>query len=389
MKTKTANSPIKDKYFGFDFFERVSATFELVYGRFDRQRFLGQVKNNLNSLELKERIKFCSHLVHQQLPDDFIKALEILYSYAGETKSEFGTIFISDYVGRYGLDHSDLSMEALKDSTHLSTSELAVREFLLIDLESGLKEMKKWAEDENEHVRRLASEGSRPRLPWSFHLKDLQKDPSLAFPILEKLKADKSLYVRKSVANHLNDISKDNSEWLLQKLSGWSMKKRNTAWIVNRGLRTLVKKGDVKALELLDIKVSAKVQIKKFSVMPKNVVMGEDVEISVHLQKEDTPVQKLLINYSLEYPLKNGKRGHKIFRIKTLESAGKGNIVFSKGYSFKPLSTRTHYAGEYRFVLLINGAEKGARVVRLSGKTANQDHVSSDKKTRRNEDDTR
>ncbi len=280
-------------------------------------------------------------------------------------------------------------MEALKDFTHLSTSELAVREFLLIDLESGLKEMKKWAEDENEHVRRLASEGSRPRLPWSFHLKDLQKDPSLAFPILEKLKADKSLYVRKSVANHLNDISKDNSEWLLQKLSGWSMKKRNTAWIVNRGLRTLVKKGDVKALELLDIKVSAKVQIKKFSVMPKNVVMGEDVEISVHLQKEDTPVQKLLINYSLEYPLKNGKRGHKIFRIKTLESAGKGNIVFSKGYSFKPLSTRTHYAGEYRFVLLINGAEKEERIVRLSDKTANQDHVSSDKKTRRNENDTR
>src|SRR5690606_38553575 len=141
-----------------------------------------------------------------------------LYKLAPRLKSGFATLILPEYVALYGADHFDTSMAALKLFTTFGSSEFAVRHFLQRDLSRTLAVMETWAHDENEHVRRLASEGCRPRLPWSFHIKPLKLDPTPLGSILDALRDDPSLYVRRSVANNLNDITKDNPAWVLDRI---------------------------------------------------------------------------------------------------------------------------------------------------------------------------
>ena len=167
-------------------------------------------------------------------------------------------MFCPDFVGLYGLDHSEESLEALKYLTVYSSSEFAVREFLIRDRKRTLAAMKRWSTDQNHHVRRLSSEGSRPRLPWSFKLTEFIADPSLTKPILVNLRADESLYVRKSVANHLNDISKDHPEWMLDLVSSWDRADEPTKWIIKRAARTLVKAGHPRVVSVFGIRGSTR-----------------------------------------------------------------------------------------------------------------------------------
>ena len=215
-----------------------------VFPGFDQRRFLELALPGLESLALLQRLRRATEALHATLPEDFAKALTILREVAPSFGEGFTALVLPDFVGLYGREDFARSLDALEFFTRFGSSEFAVREFLRLDLRRTLRVMEQWSRDENKHVRRLASEGCRPRLPWSFHLRELIADPSPVAPILENLRADSSLYVRKSVANHLNDITKDHPAWVLERIGGWDLANEHTAWIAKRALRTLIKKGE-------------------------------------------------------------------------------------------------------------------------------------------------
>ena len=326
-----------------------------AYAHFDRDRFVAAAGEDLDSLSVMQRLRRVAVVLHDRLPQDFEAAVAILREVAPQLNSRFVTMALPEYVALYGAGHFDLSMDALQFFTRFGSSEFAVRHFLARDLQRTLAVLKTWAMDESEHVRRLASEGSRPRLPWSFRLRELVGDPSPAFPILEALKADPSDYVRKSVANHLNDISKDNPELMLDLVSAWPRDDTRTAWIVRHALRSLVKNGDSRALALLGASDIAEVEIGRFAVTPARVALGDRILISAELRSSSVARQRLVIDYAIHYVRKSGARTRKVFKLKVVELAAGASSSLAIGQDIRDFSTRRHYSGHHQVELLVNG----------------------------------
>lgn len=325
-----------------------------VWPKFDQKRFMKRVTDGLDDLGIMQRMRQVAVGLHETLPEDFPTAVAILERLAPRIGHSFAAISLSEYVALYGQDHRARSLEALKLLTRFGSSEFAVRHFLVADFDRTLAEMRKWAEDDNEHVRRLASEGSRPRLPWSFQLKNLIADPSPTGPILDALKADPSLYVRKSVANHLNDIGKDHPDLLVGCVTGWDRDDRHTAWIARHALRTLIKKGDARALKLIGTTGKAAVTVETLTVEPTQIKLGERVSTRTTLRSTAGTAQKLVIDYAIHYPKKNGI-SRKVFKLKevTLPPGERCDLAISQ--TVKDFTTRKHNAGFHRIELIVNG----------------------------------
>jgi 3-methyladenine DNA glycosylase AlkC len=251
-------------------------------------------------------------------------------------------------------------MEALKFFTAFGSSEFAVREFLRRDLPRALGIMTAWARDENEHVRRLASEGSRPRLPWSFRLDALVADPSPAVPILEQLRNDPSLYVRKSVANHLNDIAKDHPAWVMDRLESWPLHQPHTAWIAQRALRTLIKQGDRRALAIIGAGAKPQVLIRELALTPRNIKLGSRTTLSFRLESQARKAQRLVVDYVVHYVKKSGATAGKVFKLKELTLAPAAAVTFARALHIRDFTTRVHHPGRHVVEIAVNG-EKLAR----------------------------
>ena len=204
-------------------------------------------------------------------------------------------------------------------------------------------------------MRRLASEGSRPRLPWSFHLDRLIDDPAPAAPILDALRSDASPYVRKSVANHLNDITRDNPGWVLGRLTDWTDEDPRTAWIIRHALRTLVKAGDAEALSLVGASDGANVKVEDFIVEPAQLAIGQSFGLSCRITSMGAGTQTLILDYAIDYVRQNGRTSRKIFKLKklVLDSGQSANI--SHRQRMENLSVRRLYPGRHRVELLANG----------------------------------
>ena len=215
--------------------------------------------------------------------------------------------------------------------------------------------MRTWADDSNEHVRRLASEGSRPRLPWGKRLESLVKNPRPTLGILETLREDPSLYVRKSVANHLNDIAKDHPDIVLATVSRWDARSSRTAWIIKQGLRTLVKQAHPQALELLGVGQAAKVTRVSFKVSPAKIHLGDRIELSLGLTSTAHVPQDLLIDYIVHYVKATGRTNPKVFKWKQITLEPAGGCALKKSQVIKDFSTRKHYPGSHRIEIQING----------------------------------
>ncbi len=267
----------------------------------------------------------------------------------------FTALVLPDFVGCYGLDHFDLSLDALQFFTRFGSSEFAIREYLRRDLKRTLKVMKRWSRDENEHVRRLASEGSRPRLPWSFRLEALVTDPSPAASILENLRADPSLYVRKSVANHLNDISKDHPDWMLAKLKSWDLAHPHTQWIAKRAARTLIKAGHQPALHLFNFGGKPAVKLTDFKVTPARLKLGQALEFSFSLTSTTRKAQSLAVDYVIHYVKASGDTSPKVFKLRELTLAAGETQDIRKRQTIRNFTTRKHHAGRHRVEIQING----------------------------------
>lgn len=361
MADSTESAPALKEIFNRERFRHFAREAEAVWPGFDGKRFMKLATAGLDDLGIMQRMRQTAVSLHETLPADYRKALPILKELAPRIGHNFAAITLSEFVALYGRNDFYLSLDALKFFTRFGSSEFAVRHFLTADFDRAIVVMRKWAEDENEHVRRLASEGSRPRLPWSFQLKNLVADPSPTGPILETLKADPSLYVRKSVANHLNDVGKDHPDLLVERVSGWDLSGKHTAWIARHALRTLIKKGDARALALIGTTGKAEVKVEAFAVEPARIRLGERITTRAELASTAKSAQRLVIDYAVHYPKKNGI-SRKVFKFKETELLPDAVCDLAISQTVKDFTTRKHNAGFHRVELVVNGevvAESG------------------------------
>jgi len=232
-----------------------------VDSSFKSKHYIKKVKSGVQNLELKDRVELMADELHVGLDEDYKQAMTTLLKILGPENpnetgmfSEFYWVMpIAKYVEKYGLDHYDLSMQAIEEITKRNTSEYTIRPYIEMYPKRTITKMKKWSKDPNSHIRRLSSEGVRPRLPWASKLDIFIKDPKPILPILNNLKDDKSKYVQKSVANCINDILKDNLDIGMQLIEKWNIKNptKERQWIIKHALRNLIKSKDKWAVSVI------------------------------------------------------------------------------------------------------------------------------------------
>jgi 3-methyladenine DNA glycosylase AlkC len=345
--------PLKNM-FNRAYYTHLSAQIALVHPEFDQRRFIAGNMAGLDELSLNERLKRTSLIMHDFLPSPFEAAVRVLEQVIANCPRGYSSLVFPDYVATYGLGHFEISMAALKKFTVYGSSEFAIREFLRKDFNRTIRVMEKWAADKNMHVRRLASEGSRPRLPWSFKLEKVIDEPFATCDILEKLKCDEELYVRKSVANHLNDISKDNPDYMLALISRWDLGNPHTAWIARHASRSLIKKGNPGSLSALAFEKSPKIQVVKFRASSK-VQLGQELMFEFELNSKKKEPQKLAVDYIIHYRKKDGRLSPKVFKLKEVNLQPGQKISITKKQRLQDFSTRKHFPGVHKLQVQVNG----------------------------------
>lgn len=347
--------PLKQLY-SRTMIEQFASTVTDVYANFDKDKFLSLVFDpTWEQLELKQRMRHITLALGHTLPRKYEEALHILEAITGRCRG-FVFLFFPDFVEVFGLDHWDLSITALERFTSSSSSEFAVRPFILKDRQRMMKQMLLWADHADHHVRRLASEGCRPRLPWAMALNDLKHDPSDIVPILEKLKEDESEYVRKSVANNLNDMTKDHPSLVVELAKRWYGHHPHTDWIVRHGCRTLIKRNVSEVLQLFGFQTEIPIEVTGLMVASYELCIGETLQFSVNVRNTSAHPVLLRMNYAIDYVKSNGKRSRKIFKLSE-KNCAVGKSIITRRHHFKDLSTRKHYAGTHQLTIIANGIE--------------------------------
>ncbi|MBP7769696.1 MAG: DNA alkylation repair protein [Aliarcobacter sp.] len=324
------------------------------YKEFDTNSFINFIfDESWENLELKARMRHIAIILNKYLPFLYKKQLEILKPVSKDFKS-FEAMFFQDFVEVFGLDDFENSMKALEVFTIDSSSEFAIRQFILKYEDKTLKQMILWAKSSNEHLRRLSCEGCRPRLPWAVALAIFKKNPLKVLEIINLLKNDDSLYVRKSVANNLNDISKDNPDIVIEFIKENLKKSKNLDWICKHASRTLLKKGNKEVLELFDFDKSNHINLINFSC-DKEVSVNENLYFSFELQADEI-IGNIRVEYVIDYLKSNKTHNKKVFMISQNEIKSSSK-KFIKKQSFKNMTTRKHYLGIHFISILINGNE--------------------------------
>lgn len=343
---------LKDE-FDKKYIKMLAANLQENHSRFNQADFIKAVFNKeWKEKELKQRIRHISENMKNNLPANYAEAIEILKP-VSDNYSGLQHLIFPDFVELCGIDDLQTSIEAMAYFTKKSSSEFPIRFFIIKYEKKMMAQMKKWANSKNEHLRRLASEGCRPRLPWAIGLPKYKKDPGSILPILEKLKTDKSEYVRRSIANNLNDISKDNPKVVIKLAKEWQGISEETDKLIKHGCRTLLKQGEPKILRLFGFKAPKHVELKKFKVT-KEIKMGEAIEFGFTLHTKNKKLGLLRVEYIIEFVRQNNKTGQKVFKISEGQYAESERNIMKK-HSFKPISTRKYYAGKHCVSVVVNG----------------------------------
>ena len=304
--------------------------------------------------ELKARIRLVATGLGELLPADYADAIDVLKPVASEYGGLQSLVF-PDFVERFGLEHWDVSMGALAWFTRFGSSEFAVRPFIRLDEERMLAQMLAWADSDDTDARRLASEGCRPRLPWATPLKRFIADPAPILPILERLKDDSEEYVRRSVANNLNDISKDHDELALNVGAQWFGRSKARDRLVKHGLRTLLKRGDQRALCLFGYADPKQVSVR-VSEIAERVRIGDAAVFGCTVTIRGAEPVKVRLEYAVGFRKANGTNSRKVFQW-TEKTLTPGEHAFSRRHSFRQMTTRRHYPGGHSFHVIVNGRE--------------------------------
>lgn len=323
--------------------------------KFDRTKFVRRFQTIAwKNAELKQRVTFIAEAIHEDLALGFPAAIKVLVPVSKKFEWGFFGVFFCEYVEKYGMEFWDESMLALEEFTKTSTAEFAIRKFIRRDRVRAMRQMETWSKSDNHHVRRLSSEGCRPRLPWGMKLDEFVSDPSPVVKILERLKNDPELYVRKSVANNLNDISKDHPGLVLEIAAKWANQSENTDWIIRHGLRTLLKQGNKTALEMFGHHDTEGLSVNALTLLKNRIIIGEELKFSFLVENNLEKVVPARIEFAIDYMKANGSSSRKVFHVSgTPLKAGK--TAFKRRISLADLTTRKHHPGKHRLHVLVNG----------------------------------
>jgi 3-methyladenine DNA glycosylase AlkC len=347
-----------------------------VWPQFDRDGFTTDIVARLEPLSFGERNALIRDKLYEYLPKSFPEAAQLLIDALGpelgepELKGYDGFIVMPqcDYVAAFGLApaHYELSMRALYEMTKRFTAEGAIRAFLKEYPEETLGRLDTWADDDNCHVRRLVSEGTRPRLPLAPRLQRFIDDPTPVLQLLEKLKSDPVLLVRRSVANNLNDIAKDNPDKVVTTLQAWQqVDNKDTQWIIRHASRTLVKQGNSAVLTILGYPPDPPIRVAGFEVTTPTVSLGENLQFHAEIVSEGNDPQPLMIDYVIHHVKANGGRTPKVFKWHKKALKPGQSLTLTRTHAMKLISTRRYYAGEHLLELQINGQIMGQTTFEL------------------------
>jgi len=361
-------------FFNKQVVEGIAADFARAHPEFNAKRFIKECLDGLDELELLARGWHIAEALQRHLPGDFRVASKVLLRALpgeGDSRNEVGMAVFRYlphiyFVSKYGIEHFDESMQVQYELTKRFTAEFSIRAFFNKYPRETHAQFRKWASDPNVHVRRLVSEGSRPRLPWAPRLRAYQQDPAPVLELLELLKDDPELYVRRSVANNLNDIAKDHPEIAVAVCRAWMADVTpERKWIVSHALRSLIKAGHPGALNVMGVGAAPKVTVKPARFKPKTVSLGSKLKFSFDLLSTAKKPQTLQIDYRVHFVKSNGKTAPKVFKLRRVELARGEAITLNSTVSFAPMTTRKSYKGVHVFEALVNGVSFPLGSVRL------------------------
>jgi 3-methyladenine DNA glycosylase AlkC len=346
------------------FYDKFSDVVKEIVPTFNKQKFIESIfADTWAAKELKDRMRHTSLMLHRFFPGDFEESAQIIEKTITKirqnpiTASSFEFMFFPDYIEIFGLEHYDISMKSIEFVTQFTSCEFAVRPFIIKYEDKMLQQMFEWSKHENHHVRRLASEGSRPRLPWAMALPALKKEPKPILRILENLKNDPSEYVRRSVANSLNDISKDNPHITLEMAHAWKNMGKETDELIKHGCRTLLKQGHADILKYYKLDETKDIILSDFQILTPSVKIGENLIFSFTIQNIGINLQTVRLEYGVFYVRQNGQLSKKVFKIseRQFQPTEKKDIL--RKQSFRIITTRQFYAGQHRLSIIVNGRE--------------------------------
>lgn len=353
--------PLVAKY-GQGVFDAIANAITEVHPAFPHKAFIASCSEGFDALSLMERGRHIARALRQHLPAHYEEAIAILLRSLDKThitKSNMSSfVFLPhvNFVADYGLEHFEASMQAQYELTQRFTAEFSIRNYLERYPEQTLARLEQWAEDPSEHVRRLVSEGSRPRLPWAKRLPQFQKDPRPVLRLLEKLRDDESLYVRRSVANNLNDIWKDNPHLVIEVAKAWfENAPAPRAQLLRHALRSAIKQGNSEVLALIGYKSATGITVYGASFQPQQARIGETVEIRFLIGNSNAEPQDLLIDLQVGFVKANGSTRNKVFKLCKARLASGEAREFRLALKLHQMTTRTHYPGEHPVAALING----------------------------------
>lgn len=358
-----------------DFFHLLLDQFIQVNSKFDKNTWFKKLYNSeWERMELKQRMRHISTVLHSFLNPNFelgaIELLELFNSFdfnSNESSLGFKFMFFADYVEVYGLNHLDISILAMETITKHSSCEFAVRPFIIKYPHKMMDQMCLWSKHEHAMVRRLSTEGCRPRLPWAMALPKFKKDPTSILSILERLKNDPSESVRRSVANNVNDISKDNPELVYNLVKSWNGLGKDVSWVQKHSCRTLLKQGVPEIMQLFGYSHISTISISDFDVLTKEVEFGNSLHFKFNLQNISNSQSKIRIEYGIYLLKANGSLSKKVFKISEKNLEPGKTIKIERKQVFKKISTRVYYSGQHKVSLIINGVELNTELFLLKG----------------------
>jgi 3-methyladenine DNA glycosylase AlkC len=338
--------------------ESIAEALTALHPPFPASEFRTRAAVGLEDLELKDRVRQVIGVLAETLPADFAEVAPILRGLPGvwQPNNEFVAWPLVDFVGEHGVGDPDLALEVLKTLTPLFSAEFAIRPFLIEHRDLTLETVARWTRDPSEHVRRLVSEGTRPRLPWGIRLKDFVADPSPVLPLLEALKDDESEYVRRSVANNLNDIAKDHVDVVLETCRAWLPgADANRQRLIAHACRTLVKRGHPEVFPLLGYTENPELELVELVWPKEGLRIGAKGVFEAELRNGSGRTQRVVVDFALSYRKAKGQISPKVFKMGNVTIEPGETRRLRKTLSFEDKTIRTHYPGEHRFSLLVNG----------------------------------
>ena len=350
--------------FGAEVAERIARDVSAVHPAFPGRAFVADARRGYDALDLMARGRHVAEALRAHLPQDVEHALALLERSMGPPLAQaqgngmapFFYLPHSFFVQLHGLGHFEAAMRFQHALTRRFTAEFSIRPFLEHHPQATLARLRQWTADPDPHVRRLVSEGTRPRLPWASRLHAIQADPRPVLELLESLRDDPELYVRRSVANNLNDIGKDHPRLLVETARRWLQGATpERRWIVERALRSAVKRGEAPALGLLGFGGKPAVRLRAARVEPARPRIGGSVTIAFELVNLRRSRQPVLVDFRIHFVKSSGRAAAKTFKLKSLELAPGASAHLEKRVSLAELTTRRHYPGMHLVEAVCNG----------------------------------